>query len=76
MGVVSLYASDDEVVASLRAYYDKEEQYSINFYHWLNTARRTNDGVIVTVGSRKFLLHPVLGIVIREVKSECGTSVC
>lgn len=75
MGVISPYASDEEVVASLRQFYDKDKQYSINFYHWLGTARRTSDGVVVTVGNRKFLLHDVLGIVIREV-SGCGTSVC
>ena len=76
MGVISPYASDEEVVASLRQYYNKNEQYKINFYHWLRTAKKTKDGILVTVGSRQFLLHEVLGVVLREVKSGCGTSVC
>ena len=76
MGIISPYCSDEEVVASLRQYYNKNEQYKINFYHALSTARRVKDGVLVTVGSRQFLLHEVLGVVLREVKSGCGTSVC
>lgn len=67
MGSISVYCSDDEVVNGLRAYYPREEQYTINFYHWLSTARKTKDGVLVTVGTRRFLLHEVTGAVIREV---------
>ena len=76
MGIISPYCSDEEVVASLRQYYNKNEQYSINFYHALSTARRVKDGVLVTVGTRQFLLHEILGIVIREVKNGCGTNAC
>ena len=67
MGIISPYCTDDETVDSIRAYYPREEQYTVNFHHWLTTARRTKDGVLVTVGTRQFLLHEVLGIVIREV---------
>ena len=67
MGVISIYCSDDEVISSLRQFYPREDQYRINFLHWLNTAKTTKDGIIVQVEERKFLLHPVLGTVIKEV---------
>ena len=67
MGIISQYCTDDETVNSIRAYYSREEQYTVNFHHWLTTAKRTKDGVLVTVGTRQFLLHEVLGTVIKEV---------
>lgn len=67
MGIISPYCTNEETVNSLRAYYPREEQYSINFEYWLHTASKTKDGILVTVGSRKFLLHPVLGTVMREI---------
>lgn len=67
LGIISQYCTDEETVNSIRAYYSREEQYSINFEYWLHTACKTKDGVLITVGSRKFLLHPVLGTVIKEV---------
>lgn len=62
-----MYATDEETVNSIRAYYPCEEQYRINFEYWLHTARKTKEGILVNVGSRKFLLHPVLGTVISEL---------
>ena len=67
MGIISQYATDEETVNSIRAYYSRDEQYTINFEYWLHTARKTKDGIIITVGSRKFLLHEILGTVIREL---------
>ena len=67
MGIITPYATDEETVNSIRAYYSREEQYNINFEYWLHTARKTKDGILITVGSRKFLLHPVLGTVIKEI---------
>ena len=67
MGIISQYATDEETVNSLRAYYPREEQYTVNFEYWLHTARKTKDGILITVGSRKFLLHPVLGTVMKEI---------
>ena len=67
MGVISPYLSDDEVISCLRCCFDREEQYRINFHYWLNTARRVKDGVLVDVGSRRFLLDLYTGSVIREV---------
>lgn len=67
MGIISPYCTDDETFNSLRAYYPREEQYTINFGYWLHTARKTKDGILINVGSRKFLLHPILGTVMREI---------
>ena len=67
MGIISPYCTDNETINSIRAYYSREEQYTINFHHWLTTAKKTKDGVLVTVSTREFLLHEVLGTVIREV---------
>ena len=63
---------DEEVVASLRQYYNKNEQYKINFYHWLRTAKKTKDGILLLLVVDNS--YTCLGC--REVKSGCGTSVC
>ena len=67
MGVISAYISDDEVVSSLRRQFDRDEQYRIDFYHALHTARFSKDGVLVDVMDRTFLLDANLGFVVREV---------
>ena len=68
MGVVSKYFSDETVISSLRGRYDANERYSINFHYWLHTATITKDGILVRVGSRRFLVDEFTGAVIREVK--------
>lgn len=68
MGVVSSYFSDEDCISSLRGFYDENERYSINFHYWLHTATRTREGILVTVGSRRFLLEEFTGTVIREVR--------
>ena len=68
MGVVSSYFSDEDCISSLRGFYDENERYSINFHYWLHTATRTREGILVTVGSRRFLLGEFTGTVIREVR--------
>ena len=67
MGIVSKFFSDEDVISSLRGHYDDAEQYSINFYYWLHTARRVKDGIIVNVAGRRFLVDEFTGSVIREV---------
>ena len=67
MGVVSSYLSDDEVVSVLRQEFDREFQFSIDFYYWLHTARKVKDGVLVDVMGRCFLLNEFTGYVIREI---------
>ena len=68
MGVVSKYFSDETVISSLRGHYDANEMYSINFHYWLHTATITKDGILVRVGSRRFLVDEFTGAVIREVR--------
>ena len=68
MGVVSSYFSDEDCISSLRGFYDENERYSINFHYWLHTATRTREGILVTVGSRRFLLEEFTGAVIRELR--------
>ena len=73
MGVISPYLSDDEVVSVLRQQFDRDIQFSIDFYYWLHTARRVRDGVLVDVMCRSFLLDEFTGLVIREVfGGECN----
>ena len=68
MGVVSKYFSHETVISSLRGRYDTNERYSINFHYWLHTATITKDGILVRVGSRRFLVDEFTGAVIREVR--------
>lgn len=68
LGVISKYISDDEVVSNLRQHFDRDDQYRVNFYYWLSsTARVVREGVLVDVGSRRFLLNADTGVVVREV---------
>ena len=67
MGVVSKYFSDDDLINSLRKQYPRDRQYSVDFRFWLNTAKRTRDGLVVTVEDRSFLIDEYSGSVVREV---------
>ena len=67
MGVVSKYFSDDDLINSLRKQYPRDRQYSVDFRFWLNTAKRTRDGLVVTVEDRSFLIDEFSGSVVREV---------
>ena len=68
MANITPYASNDDIVCSLRKYYPENEQYTINFPFWFNTAKTTKDGILVQIGSRKFLIDYYTGSVIKEVK--------
>lgn len=68
MGGLSPYFSDADVICSLRKYYKKEEQYTVNFQYWLHTAKKIKDGIIIQIGSRKFLIDFYTGSIIKEVK--------
>lgn len=61
------YFSDEELIHNLRMEFPREEQYSVNFKQALNTSRHTSDGIVITVERRKFLIHPILGVVLREL---------
>ena len=56
MGGLSPYFSDADLISSLRKYYKKEEQYTINFQYWLHTAKKIKDGILINVAGRKFLV--------------------
>lgn len=68
MACVTDYASDECVIASLRKYYNADERYTVDFRYWLHTAKKVKDGILISVGSRKFLIEEFTGSVIREVK--------
>lgn len=68
MSQLSPYFSDADLISSLRKYYKKEEQYSVNFQYWLNTEKKVKDGILINVGNRKFLVDFYSGSVIKEVK--------
>ena len=68
MGGLSPYFSDADLISSLRKYYKKEEQYTINFQYWLHTAKKIKDGILINVAGRKFLVDFYSGSVIKEVK--------
>ena len=61
------YFSDEELIHNLRMQFPREEQYSVNFKQALNTARYTSDGIVITVEKRKFLIHSILGVVLKEL---------
>ena len=61
------YVSDKEIIASLRKYFNSEEQYTINFEYWLNFAIKTNNGILIKIKHREFLVDYYTGSVIREV---------
>lgn len=61
------YASDKEIIASLRKYFRKEDQYTINFEYWLNFAIKTNNGILIKIKHREFLVDYYTGSVIKEV---------
>lgn len=67
MGVVSKYFGDDDLINSLRKQYPRDKQYSVDFRFWLNTAKKTREGLVVTVEDRNFLIDVYTGTVIREV---------
>lgn len=64
---VTPYASNKEIIASIRKYFNNEEQYNINFEYWLNTAIKTNNGIIIKIKHREFLIDYYSGSVIKEV---------
>lgn len=67
MGIVSRYCSDDELINNLRPFFEEHEQYSFPFKSWLHTARKTPDGILLVLGTRKFLIHEETGAVLEEV---------
>lgn len=67
MGSVSPYFSDGTLISSLKKYYNRNEQYSINFEYWLNFAIKTRNGVLIKIKHREFLVDYYTGSVIKEM---------
>lgn len=65
---VTPYASNKTIIQSIRKYFNSNEQYSINFEYYLNFATKTNDGVLIKIKDRKFLVDYYSGSVIKEVR--------
>ena len=61
------YFSDDELIHNLRMQFPREQQYTVNFKQALNTAKYTSEGIVITVERRKFLIHNILGVVLKEL---------
>lgn len=65
---VTPYVSNKTIIQSIRKYYNENEQYSINFEYYLNFAVNTNDGILIKIKDRKFLVDFFTGSVIKEVR--------
>lgn len=61
------YASSQEIISSIRKYYNRNEQYTIDFEYWLNFAIKTNNGILIKIENREFLIEYFSGSVIKEV---------
>ena len=64
---VTTYADNKEIIASIRKYFNREEQYTINFEYFLNFAIKTNNGILIKIKQREFLVDYYTGSVIKEV---------
>jgi hypothetical protein len=62
------YASNKTIIMSIMKYFNSNEQYSINFEYYLNFAVNTNDGILIKIKDRKFLVDYYSGSVIKEVQ--------
>jgi hypothetical protein len=62
------YASNKTIIMSIMKYFNSNEQYSINFEYYLNFAVNTNDGILIKIKDRKFLVDYYSGSVIKEVR--------
>lgn len=64
---VTPYADNSEIISSIRKYYNRNEQYTINFEYFLNFAIKTNNGILIKIKHREFLIDYYTGSVIKEV---------
>ena len=63
--MVLSYFTREELVTQLKMQFTVEEQQKINFNQF--TLTETNNGLICKINGRKFLIHKILGAVIREL---------
>lgn len=65
---LSPYFEDKDVASQLRSFFDREEQWSIDFMVCLSQVEDLDeDFYIVKVKNREFKIHKIIGIV-EEVK--------
>lgn len=65
--MISPYFSNKDLINSLKKYFNSEEQYTINFEYYLNFAIKTNNGILIKIKHREFLIDYYTGSVIKEV---------
>ena len=63
--MVLTYFTEDELITQLKMQFSYDDQRTIDFTQY--TMTETVKGFIVTVNGRKFLVHKILGVVIREL---------
>lgn len=63
--MVLSYFTREELITQLKMQFTVEEQQKINFNQF--TLTETNTGLVCKINGRKFLIHKVLGAVIREL---------
>lgn len=63
--MVLSYFTREELITQLKMQFTVEEQQKINFNQF--TLTETNNGLVCKINGRKFLIHKVLGAVIREL---------
>lgn len=63
--MVLSYFTREELVTQLKMQFSVDEQQKINFNQF--TLTETNTGLVCKINGRKFLIHKILGAVIREL---------
>ena len=63
--MVLSYFTRDELVTQLKMQFNYDEQQKIDFNQF--KLQETSNGLICTINGRKFLIHKILGGVIREL---------
>ena len=63
--MVLTYFTTEELITQLKMQFSYDEQRTIDFTQF--TITESVKGLIVTVAGRRFLVHKILGVVIREL---------
>lgn len=63
--MVLSYFTREELITQLKMQFTVDEQQKINFNQFKLT--ETNTGLVCQINGRKFLIHKILGAVIREL---------
>lgn len=63
--MVLSYFTREELITQLKMQFTIDEQQKVDFNQF--TLTETNTGLICKINGRKFLIHKILGAVIREL---------